>query len=229
MLRVTGRDQINRFVNVCYIQLCNFVKNCHRPSTFIGAPFISNGDVVLLDFPFESQRDIVARPPPRHPPLSSLRPISQHVETRPTFFPSEFSQQVRGNGSKSRVYLSQFLSLSLSFPNVNKPWIFPSSSSAVRSIFNRPFPLHPHSSSYIFITRIISESKMFSRRIEWAAASAFSYTPVRVMFDGGREGRATRNQFQRNTLPTLLVVFMTDGCNGELIPWQSGGRHYTTE
>lgn len=129
----------------------------------------------------------------------------------------------------SRAFICPNFSLSLSLPNVNKPWIFPSSSTAIRSIFNRPFPLHPHSSSYIFITRIISESKMFSRRIEWAAASAFSYTPVRVMFDGGREGRATRNQFQRNTLPTLLVVFMTDGCNGELIPWQSGGRHYTTE
>lgn len=38
VLRVTGRDQINRFVNVCYTQVCNFVKNCHRPSTFIGVP-----------------------------------------------------------------------------------------------------------------------------------------------------------------------------------------------
>ena len=31
---------------------------------------------------------------------------------------------------------------------------------------------------------------------------------------------------QRNTL-CMLVVFVTDGCNGELIPWQSAGCHTT--
>lgn len=117
MLRATGRDQINRFVNVCYIQLCNFVKNCHRPSTFIGARLFQAGtlfcSILLLKV---NAAAISLRVRFALLTSSSLLPAPYTWKHARVFSPSSANRFAPTREQVAR-YLSQFLSLSLLRPS----------------------------------------------------------------------------------------------------------------
>ena len=201
-------------------------------------PFISSWDVVLLDFAFESQRcrDIVTRSlRPRRLLHFPPRPISRHVETRPSFFPpsSSANRSAPTRESKSRVICPNFsLSFSLlrPFASLANKWIsleflpslsfeFPAQSFVQSIVYCVPF-------LYFVLLYYISENQIY-----YISFFLLFYSREGCLAGGQGRGKWTArfgkasNQFQRNTLRTL-VVFMTDGRNGELIPWQSGGRLY---
>lgn len=117
MLRATGRDQINRFVNVCYIQLCNFVKNCHRPSTFIGARLFQAGtlfcSILLLKV---NAAAISLRVRFALLTSSPLLPAPYTWKHARVFSPSSANRFAPTREQVAR-YLSQFLSLSLLRPS----------------------------------------------------------------------------------------------------------------
>lgn len=116
-MRATGRDQINRFVNVCYIQLCNFVKNCHRPSTFIGARLFQAGtlfcSILLLKV---NAAAISLRVRFALLTSSPLLPAPYTWKHARVFSPSSANRFAPTREQVAR-YLSQFLSLSLLRPS----------------------------------------------------------------------------------------------------------------
>lgn len=242
MLRATGRDQINRFVNVCYIQLCNFVKNCHRPSTFIGARLFQAGtlfcSILLLKV---NAAAISLRVRFALLTSSPLLPAPYTWKHARVFSPSSANRFAPTREQVAR-YLSQFLSLSLlrpsafTHPSLTRVSLefFPFLSiprSAIRSTDHRPLrssfcitsgwkcPFFRGANKQVFLT-------LFGCGIFGGERDRGGEEMDGSIWESTRDRNHRTNSIrQRNTLRTL-VVFMTDGCNGELIPWQSAGRLY---